>query len=188
MDSIKDVFDLMRTKDRPMLLSETGAVNDCHSGEFRYYSADDRGIIFVDCVYTPLFVGSGGCGNIWHWDRRYVESKMLYRFFKPLSDLVRGVEFDREGFDPVDLSTDKAYILALKGRRTTLVFVRNKSDNWMNTLRDMNEPSPIDVEIDCVGNTVKLYNIWDEEKAEYSVEKGKLYAKGLRYCVMFKMF
>ena len=113
---------------------------------------------------------------------------MLYRFFKPLSDLVRGVEFDREGFDPVDLSTDKAYILALKGRRTTLVFVRNKSDNWMNTLRDMNEPSPIDVEIDCVGNTVKLYNIWDEEKAEYSVEKGKLYAKGLRYGVMFKMF
>ena len=188
VESVLEVFDFMRTDEMPMLLAETGAVNDCHSGEFRYYSADDRGIIFVDCVYTPLFVGSGGCGNIWHWDRRYVESKMLYRFFKPLSDLVQGVEFDREGFDPVDLSTDKAYILALKGRRTTLVFVRNKSDNWMNTLRDMNEPSPIDVEIDCVGNTVKLYNIWDEEKAEYSVEKGKLYAKGLRYGVMIKMF
>ena len=177
----------MKTEKLPMLLAETGAVNDCHSGEFRYYSADDRGIIFVDCVYTPLFVGSAGCGNIWHWDRRYIESKNLYKLFKPLVTLVSGVDFATEGFEPLDMSTDKAHILVLKGRKTILGFIRNKSDSWMNTLRDGNEPDVIDCEFAGEGSTLETIPIWDDESAEISLQNGTVRVKGMRYGSLFKL-
>lgn len=184
--SIKEAFSFMRTKERPMLLAETGAVNNCHSSEFKYYSADDRGIIFVDCVYTPLFVKSAGCGNIWHWDRRYVESKNLYKYFKPLRKLVDGVDFTSEAFEHLDLSTDKAHILLLRGRKTTLGFVRNKSDNWMKTLRDMREPEPIDVHIQTSGKGINIIPIWKYDTDAFTFLADGVTIKGLRYGFLFK--
>ena len=185
--SIKEAFDSMRTNKRPMLLAETGAVNNCHSGEFKYYSADDRGIIFVDCVYTPFFVGSAGCGNIWHWDKRYVESKNLYTYFSPLSSLVKGIDVDKEKFEPIDMSTEDVYIFVLKGNETTLGFVRNKSDSWENTLRDMKSPTPHDVVLLLDGNTVEVIQIWEDEKARVAFRNGTLKIKDLRYGMLFKI-
>lgn len=185
--SIKEAFDSMRTNKRPMLLAETGAVNNCHSSEFKYYSADDRGIIFVDCIYTPIFVGSAGCGNIWHWDRRYIESKNHYKLFKPLLRLVDGVDFANEGFEPVDLSSDKVHILILNGKKTTLGFIRNKSDSWMNTLRDMNEPDVVDCEFKADGKVLEIVPIWDDESAEISLQNGTVRTRELRHGVMFKI-
>ena len=185
--SIKEAFDLMRTNERPMLLAETGAVNNCHSAEFKYYSADDRGIIFVDSVYTPIFVGSAGCGNIWHWDRRYVESKNLYRYFKPLLKLVDGVDLAAESFEPIDLSGDEAYVLVLKGRSTSLCFVRNKSDSWMNTLRDMHEPREIDFDIQICGENIEVIQIWDDERADISLENDSVRVRNMRFGALFKI-
>lgn len=185
--SIKEAFDLMRTNERPMLLAETGAVNNCHSAEFKYYSADDRGIIFVDCVYTPIFVGSAGCGNIWHWDRRYVESKNLYKYFEPLAKLVKGIDFAAEGFEPLDLSTDGAQVLVLKGRKTTLGFVRNKSDSWMNTLRDMLEPREIDFDIQICGENIEVIQIWDDERADISLGNDSARVRNMRFGALFKI-
>ena len=184
--SIKDAFDFMRTNERPMLLAETGAVNNCHSAEFKYYSADDRGIIFVDTVYTPLFVGSAGCGNVWHWDRRYVESKSLYGYFEPLSALVRGVDFASENFEPIDESNDEAYILMLKGRTTTLGFVRSRSDSWMNTLRDMKEPEEIDCDIQIYRDDIEVIPIWEGEPASITAANGRLSVRNLKYGFLFK--
>ena len=185
--SIKEAFDLMRTNECPMLLAETGAVNNCHSAEFKYYSADDRGIIFVDCVYTPIFVGSAGCGNIWHWDRRYVESKNLYRYFKPLLKLVDGVDLAAESFEPIDLSTDEAYVLLLKGRSTSLCFVRNKSDSWTNTLRDMNEPKTAECEFKIDGKALEVIPIWDDEPAKITLQNGFVHINNMRSGAMLKI-
>ena len=79
-DMIVDGIRRLNGNVQPFFVAETGAVNPCHSGPFKYYVNDDRGILFVDMVYTPLFTGAAGCGNIWHWDDRYVESKNLYQF------------------------------------------------------------------------------------------------------------
>ena len=73
LDVVKGAFEKM-TSDKPVFLAETGAVNNCHSGPFKFYVNDDRGILFADSVYTPVFLKSAGTGIIWHWDERYVES------------------------------------------------------------------------------------------------------------------
>lgn len=93
LDVIKGAFKKIPS-DKPVFLAETGAVNNCHSGPFKFYVNDDREILFADAVYTPVFLKSAGTGNIWHWDERYVESKNLYPMFKPIKELVDIVDFE----------------------------------------------------------------------------------------------
>ena len=164
ISSVKEALSFMQSDEKPLLLAETGAVNNCHSGEFRFYSCDDRGIIFVDSVYTPLFSGSAGCGNIWHWDHRYVESKNLYSYFAPLARLTEHTDFASEGFEAEDFSTDDAYILLLRGKTQTLGFIRNKQDSWTSTLRDGASVSAIKtISLPITVSSAKLYPIWKED-------------------------
>ena len=158
--------------------AETGAVNDCHSGPFRYYSSDDDGIIFADCVYTPLFLGCACCGNIWHWDARYVESKNLYHMYKPLKALTDSINFDEENFTAADCSDNKAYVLALQGKKHDLYYIRNKSASWQNILRDLNAPTVIEeIALDICG-TAEIIHIWNDN-AETDGNKIKNIEKGL---------
>ena len=174
-------------QDMPLLVAETGAVNNNHSGEFKYYSCDDRGIIFIDCVYTPLFLGSAGCGNIWHWDERYVESKNLYKYYKPLADLICGIDFAMENFKSYDLSNDDAYLFILQGKTICLGFIRNKSDCWKNVLRDLNDPKPIEkltTALPC--KRVVAYPIWKDDTAKIYSEKGSLAFADILYGTLFR--
>ena len=186
--SVREALAFMQTDDKPILLAETGAVNNCHSGEFRFYSCDDRGIIFVDSVYTPLFSGSAGCGNIWHWDRRYVESKNLYRYFEPLKRLTEGVDFANEQFTAVDFSTDEVYALFLKGKTQTLGFVRNRRDSWLSALRDGKNASAVEqISLPIEANAVTLYPIWTGDTTHFRIEKSRLMLTDLLYGVLLRI-
>ena len=46
------------TGTKPLILTETGAVNDRHVGPFRFYPADHGGLIFDDVTYPPFFCGA----------------------------------------------------------------------------------------------------------------------------------
>jgi hypothetical protein len=138
----KDAVERARRPDRPVLLAETGAVNDQHSGSFRYYRADHRGIIFHDTTYPAFFAGAAGTGHIWHWDE-YVDNKNLWGGYRPFADLVSGVNLDQEGFRPADLSTDRVWLYALVGRKHALVWARNRADSWYRVLRDDQEPGVV---------------------------------------------
>jgi hypothetical protein len=135
----KDAVERARRPDRPVLLAETGAVNDGHSGSFRYYRADHRGLIFHDTTFPAFFAGAAGTGHIWHWDA-YVDNKNLWSAYRPFADLIAGVQLDQEGFQTVDLSTDKLWFFALVGRKHVLGWARNKADSWYQVLRDDHEP------------------------------------------------
>ncbi|MBN1670090.1 MAG: cellulase family glycosylhydrolase [Kiritimatiellae bacterium] len=137
-----DAIQRTRRPDRPVLLAETGGVNDNHSGPFRYYRADHRGLIFHDTTYPAFFAGAAGSGHIWHWGE-YVDQKNLWSGYKALADTLAGVPLDREAFEPVDLSTDRFWFLALRGRTHLLAWVRNKADTWQNVLRDGREPAVV---------------------------------------------
>ena len=185
--SVQEALSFMLSEKKPLLLAETGAVNNRHSGEFRFYSCDDRGIIFVDSVYTPLFSGSAGCGNIWHWDRRYVESKNLYPYFAPLAKLVENVDFTEEAFSAEDLSTDDAYILLLKGKTVTLGFIRNKKDSWRSSLRDGAPVASIEkISLPITVTSAKLYPIWEEDTTHLRIENRHPVFENLLYGVLFR--
>lgn len=189
IEMLKVGVSLMKDDSAPFVVAETGAVNNRHSGAFKFYPRDDRGILFVDCVYTPVFLGCASCGHIWHWDSRYVEAKNLFRYFKPLADMLKDVDLAEEHFVPKDLSDEDMHVLLLEGEKVTLGFLRNKADCWQNVLRDDLEPAPIVSKIyDVPGaESVTLYPIWDDEQGKVTCSNGKLLVENLRYGIIFKL-
>jgi hypothetical protein len=133
-------------------------------------------------------LNSAGCGNIWHWDRRYVESKNLYKYFAPLASLTEGVDFPEEQFRAVDLSTDDAYVLLLCGRTVSLGFVRNKADSWFSTLRDGHPVGAIErVTLPLAATAARLYPIWEEDTASLHIEDGHPVLENVRYGALFRL-
>ena len=188
VEVIQEGMKMIKDDTIPFIVAETGAVNNNHSGEFKYYSCDDRGIIFVDCVYTPVFLGSASCGHIWHWDQRYVESKNLYKYFKPLADMVSEIDFQNEEFESIDFSDDEAYIFILKGKTVSLGFIRNKSDCWQKVLRDFKSTTVIkEKEISFNATSIKEFKIWEDDSTKISVGDEKVKFENLLYGTIFKI-
>lgn len=188
IDVVKGAFQRIKS-DKPVFLAETGAVNNRHSGPFKFYTNDDRGIIFADCVYTPLFLKSAGTGNIWHWDERYVEFKNLYHMFKPIKELVEGVDFENEAFECADISNERISLLLLKGKTVTLGYVRNREDNWKNVLRDLKSAEPVEsFEFKLDGaKAVSCYPIWQEDRTAAELNDGIVSLKNIDYGTLFKV-
>lgn len=188
LELIKTAFDTVKT-DKPVFIAETGAVNNCHSGPFKFYVNDDRGILFADTVYPPVFLKSAGTGNIWHWDERYVEFKNLYSMFQPIKELVTGVAFEKEHFVSLDLSTDKVSLLLLKGTTVSLGYIRNKADNWKNVLRDMVDVKPIEKFGFALAHAsdIKSIGIWKDDKTIASVKEGFVSFENITYGTLFRV-
>ena len=177
---------MIKPEEKPFVVAETGAVNNCHSGPFKYYLCDDRGIIFVDCVYTPVFLESATCGNIWHWDGRYVEAKNLYKYYKPLAQLTQNIDFQNEEFESLDFSDGDVYLLILKGKTCSIGFVRNKNDSWKNVLRDGNEPVAVKVKvIEFKNKNVKKIDIWEDDTTKIESDLNNLKFSDILYGSVF---
>jgi hypothetical protein len=174
-----DAIQRTRRPDRPILLAETGAVNDCHTGPFRYYRMDNRGVIFHDTTYPCFFAGAAGTGQIWHWGE-YVDFKNLWRGFRPFADLVAGIQLDGEDFQPVDLSTPNAWVLGLNGKRHLLLWLRNKAGGWEAVLRDGLDPprvEPFTLDLTALGvysGNIQLYRPFFDPSGEAVLTGGKL--------------
>ncbi|MGC9522491.1 MAG: hypothetical protein ACP5HG_11500 [Anaerolineae bacterium] len=174
-----DAVSRVRHPSRPTLLAETGAVNDRHTGPFRYYRMDDRGILFHDTTFPAFFAGAAGPGHIWHWDE-YVDQKNLWHHYRPFSQLLQGVNPALEAFVPMDLSNDNAWFLALKGRGHVLAWVRNKADSWHAVLRDGLTPPLLESQTFDLGelpwpeSEVALYWPWAEEPDEPAAGEGSV--------------
>ena len=63
IDLLTDGVSTLKDAKQPLLVAETGAVNNCHSGPFTYYCCDHTGLLFCDAVYTPVFLGACGTGE-----------------------------------------------------------------------------------------------------------------------------
>lgn len=188
IELLRDVFYTIKT-DKPLFIAETGAVNNRHSGLFKYYPTDDDGIILADTVYTPVFCKSCGVGNIWHWDERYVESKNLYKLYRPISELICGIKFDRENFKPLDLSNDDVYCLVLKGNTTAIGYIRNKAYNWKNVLRDYREVLPVEsfeFKFDGAKNAGCI-PVWEKDTTKLQSDNGTLRFSDIYMGCLFKI-
>ncbi|MCY3023121.1 MAG: cellulase family glycosylhydrolase [Planctomycetota bacterium] len=187
-----DATNVARRPDRPILLAETGGVNDNHTGPFRFYAADHRGIIFHDTTFPAFFAGAAGTGQIWHWDC-YVDQKNLWPAFKPFADMLAGVQLDQEDFKPADLSNDKAWCLVLRGKKHVLVWARNKADRWDLVLRDGQEPPLLkNMSFDLAplglkGGTLTVSSQWPEMLTGAKLDAGQLSLPPFRYGLMAKI-
>lgn len=127
---------------RPVILAESGAVEPSHSGPSKLYAADKAGIILHDVLFAPFFAGAAGSGQCWHWDV-YVAANNLWWQFGRFAEAVKGLDPPAEGFEPMMLEHPRLRVYALKGKRTTLLWCRDKANTWESELRDGQAPEDI---------------------------------------------
>ena len=131
-DAVREMLD--RRPDRPAILAETGAVKRCHTGPSDLYDADTEGVLLHDALFAPFFAGAAGCGQFWHWDS-YIARHGLWRHFRLFAKAVEGLDPVAEKFRPFHTETRKVRVWGLRGRRTTVVWCRDKSSTWESELR-----------------------------------------------------
>lgn len=127
---------------RPVILAESGAVEPRHAGPFKLYARDKAGIILHDVLFAPFFAGAAGCGQCWHWDA-YVAANNLWWQFGRFAGAVKGLDPPAEAFEPTMLDHPRLRVYALNGKRTTLLWCRDKENTWESELRDGREPGEV---------------------------------------------
>jgi hypothetical protein len=158
---------------KPVLLAETGAVEARHSGPSKLYPADTAGILLHDILFAPFFSGAAGTGMCWHWES-YVDRNNLWYHFGRFSEAVKGINPLEEHFTPGKTETDILRIYILKGKNTTLLWLRDKANNWQSELVDGTGPllrsgivlgEKIAAGLDNPG-AVKVYDPWKNTWSE----------------------
>lgn len=124
------LFLARRPAGKPALMAEIGV----HSaGPAETLAADPEAIGFHDALYGGLFGEAYGTGMAWWWDN-VVDPQDHYFHFGPVAALTRGVAFHREGFVPggadATASGQTLRAQALRGRTTTLVWIKNTAHQW----------------------------------------------------------
>lgn len=123
-DSIRELLD--RRPDVPAVLAETGAVEARHSGPSHFYQLDTKGLLIHDEIFAPFFAGSAGCGQPWHWDHQYIHQNRLWYHFRRFAKAVEGLDPVAEDFRPFHTETARVRVWGLRGRKTTVLWLRDK--------------------------------------------------------------
>jgi hypothetical protein len=166
---------------KPVILAETGAVEPKHSGPSKFYPVDTAGILLHDILFAPFFSGSAGAGMSWHWDS-YVEKNNLWYHFGRFNEAVKGINPLEEAFVPSKSETEDFRIYQLHGKKTVLLWVRDKNNTWQSELRDSQPPlvkSGIHLDLMNAGiagsvREVAIYDPWENEWKEGKPEEMKL--------------
>ena len=119
---------------KPVILAETGAVEPQHAGPSKYYPLDTAGILLHDILFAPFFSGSAGAGMSWHWES-YVHKNNLWYHFQRFNEVIKGINPIEEKFMPAKAETSAVRIYLLKGKKTTLIWLRDKKNNWESELQ-----------------------------------------------------
>jgi hypothetical protein len=120
---------------RPVVLAEVGAVEPKHAGPWKLYERDSRGVLLHDLLFAPFFAGAAGPGQAWHWDH-YVEKHDLWWHFARFAEAVKGIDPRGEQFEPVFSEEDSLRIYTLRGRKNTLIWVRDAGSDWRTEIAD----------------------------------------------------
>jgi len=145
---------------KPVLLAESGAVEPNHSGPFKLYAADKAGILLHDILFAPFFAGAAGPGQIWHWGE-YVDRNNLWFHFARFAEVVKDLDPTAEHFEASMLPHPRLRIYVLKGRKTTLVWLRDSQNTWMSELRDARAPETLEgITLPLQVPNARVYDPW----------------------------
>jgi hypothetical protein len=149
VDAIKELQAF--TRDKPILLAESGAVEPSHTGPFKLYKEDQAGIILHDVIFAPFFAGAAGTGQNWHWDH-YVAPMNLWFQFGRFAEAIKGIDPPAENFKPIEIDHPRLRIYALKGKHTLLAWCRDKQNTWQTELAEGKEPEIVNNEVVSLPN------------------------------------
>ncbi|MCR4413503.1 MAG: hypothetical protein NUV77_13865 [Thermoguttaceae bacterium] len=179
---------------KPILLAESGAVEPSHSGPFKLYAKDHEGMLLHDVLFAPFFAGAAGPGHIWHWDV-YVDRNDLWWHFGRFSAAVRGLDPPAEAFEPFELAHPRLFVLGLKGRRTTLLWCRDRENTWQTELAEGKAPdlvrqARVDVApagVALAGRAARVYDPWSDRWSPATVDKTEIALPEFRRSVVVRI-
>ena len=155
-----------------MILAETGGVEPNHSGPIRYYKKDTTGLMLHDVLFAPFFAGSAGAGMIWHWVP-YVHANNLWFHYGRFAHAIEGIDPIKEHFVPEFSETDRLRIYTLKGASTTLLWLRDKDNNWKTELEGEVAPGPVELSeqdlrelMPKTFSHLEIYDPWEDRRSE----------------------
>ncbi|MDA0195632.1 MAG: hypothetical protein O2887_11665 [Bacteroidetes bacterium] len=136
------------------------------------------GLLLHDILFAPFFAGSAGAGMIWHWIP-YVHANNLWFQYGRFSNAIDGIDPIKEGFEPVFNETERLRIYTLKGKSTTLIWLRDKRNDWETELDEGIPPEIVTLSkedmIDIIPSSyssVEIYDPWVNKWSEdYSPER-----------------
>ncbi len=179
---------------KPILLAESGAVEPSHSGPFKLYAKDHQGMLLHDVLFAPFFAGAAGPGHIWHWDV-YVDRNDLWWHFGRFSAAVRGLDPPAEAFEPFERPHPRLLLLGLKGRRTTLVWCRDRENTWRTELAEGNAPGLVrqarvdlaSAGVTLAGRAARVYDPWSDRWSPAAVDKTEIVLPEFRRSVVIRI-
>lgn len=174
-----DVVTEMRrlAPEKPVVLAECGAVEEHHSAPSRLYEADTSGILLHDMLFAPFFAGSAGPGHAWHWDF-YIERHDLWWHFGRFTRAIRGFDPLAEEAEPIFWRTPQLRVYALRGRHSTLLWLRDALTPWQVELKEGKPPREIvDGILSLPGEMqtareVRVYDPWKDRVSDAVAENG----------------
>jgi hypothetical protein len=174
---------------KPVLLAETGAVEPNHAGPSKYYPRDTAGILLHDILFVPFFCGSAGTGMSWHWES-YVDKNNLWFHFGRFKEAITDIDPVRESFVPQFKESGELRIYTLKGKKTTLVWVRDKRSDWQTEL-DKGIAAPVisntSLPLDGSVKSIDIYDPWTNKHSIGTVKDGSILLPDFRRSLVVRL-
>lgn len=185
-DAIRELRDRCATK--PALLAEVGAVKPRHTGPSELYACDPEGVLMHDMVFAPFFAGAAGCGQMWHWDGRYVDGKNLWHHYGRFARAVEGLDPIAERFRPFRGESKAMRFYGLRGRSTSVVWVRDK---YVDALAEVRDGKTADVRTGWKiplrsGGWVDCYLPWEDRHEPGVAEPNKIALPAFRRSIVVR--
>lgn len=162
---------------RPILLAESGAVEPGHTGPFKLYRQDHAGIILHDVIFAPFFTGAAGTGQSWHW-QQYVDANKLWWHFRRFAEAVEGIDPPAEDFQPRMIDHPRLRVYVLRGKKTSLVWCRDRKNTWREELAERIAPETITGATLKLGSVAadgdRMIRIYDPWQDQWTTQAGSL--------------
>jgi len=178
---------------KPVLLSETGAVEANHAAPSRLYDLDKEGVLLHDLIFAPFFSGAAGSGQCWHW-HHYVDRHNLWWHFGRFAAAIRGLNPLKENFKPVFSETGETRNYTLQGVGTTISWLRDVKSDWQSELVEARPAQPLtnlSINVETMGfgadlKSVQCYLPWEDRWVDVAVNNGSLKLPAFKRSVIVK--
>lgn len=177
---------------KPIILTETGAVKPRHSGVSDLYAKDADGVLLHDMLFAPFFSGAAGTGHVWWWVQA-IDKPNLWHHFARFARAIEGIDPPAENFAPIRVDHPRLRIYALKGKSTILAWCRASKDDWQSELSDGKPPEQLrGLTIDLASlraniGAIRIYDPWADKWADGAIEAGQLKLPDFRRSIVIRL-
>lgn len=139
-DAVRELLAFKANK--PVILTETGAVKPRHTGVSELYEKDREGTLLHDMLFAPFFSGAAGTGHVWWW-RQAIDQPKLWHHFARFARAVEGIDPAGQGFGPVQIAHPRLRVYGLKGKTVFLAWCRDGQSTWQTELVESRRPETL---------------------------------------------